>query len=906
MAHFSWGQVADTTAYGVPQDTTPGLLVSPTLVSPDPSTVLTVGAGEMFTTLSAALAVAGNGATILVDAGTYVDDFATVSTAVTIVGVGGMANFVADTAPTNNKGILTVDNNVTIANCSFSGAAVSDGNGGNGAGIRYEGGQMTLENDSFVGNQDGLLAFPAIAGLTNTINIDHCLFDDNGSGSGYTHNLYVGNVASFTFTNSISEGAVVGHELKSRAFVNDIENNTFVDGPSGSASYSIDLPNGGNDTILNNVIEKGVNASNQSAIHFGGEGIPYAGSSLLVSGNIFQNDYGPGAVGVLNQTAVSVAVTGNQFDNFNAGTIVQGPATATANVDQSDNALPDQTLTGVLPGNTLIITDELAHSVSLSGTLLAVEGGAGLLTVSAVSGHVVAIGGLGGLNYTEVAGSGGNTITTLAGATDTLSVSGMDLIDSEGADALAIGSGNVTALLNGVSTVSDGSGNDQFYVGGATSIAGNGGNPVVVVNPTGIASISGSLGFLHVQNNGGSFAFNIQQGGAAEALTGSSGGVDVQVYGGAMNVNTSRGSTGATLHFGAGAANVLSAGSDTIYAGSGAETVIVEAGANVYAGTGSLSVFGRQDTIGAHVFGGAGTYTIGGDTGNITYVGGASASTVQALVNNITLEGGAGRLIVNDGSGDLITGGIGGLVYNALDGGGANTITTTAGARDTLNLAAGDMVSSYGSDVINGGSGNQSISVFGNSTVNGSSGNSHLAFAGSDILNGVGYDQCVVSSGASLTANAGALTSISETGASVRFTIRGSTPASATVSGGAAMVSGGTGSNSSICVTTAAGSNTSVTLTSGTANVVLNGQDVVTAAAGVDNVTVVGGPGTRVCGLRDVKSDKHRFQLWRQSNGCWRTRDSRDFSVDRDPYFYWRFWVIDNRWWLGAAVRHRR
>ena len=105
MAHFSWGQVADTTAYGVPQDTTPGLLVSPTLVSPDPSTVLTVGAGEMFTTLSAALAVAGNGATILVDAGTYVDDFATVSTAVTIVGVGGMANFVADTAPANNKGI---------------------------------------------------------------------------------------------------------------------------------------------------------------------------------------------------------------------------------------------------------------------------------------------------------------------------------------------------------------------------------------------------------------------------------------------------------------------------------------------------------------------------------------------------------------------------------------------------------------------------------------------------------------------------------------------------------------------------------------------------------------------------------------------------------------------------------
>ena len=838
MSHFYWGLAASYPA-STGLDSSAGTLATPVSVAPSGGAVLTVGAGEMFATLGAALAVATDGTTILVDAGTYTDDFGTVSTGVTIAGVGGMANFVADVPPPNAKGILTVDANVTIENCTFSGAAVSDANGGNGAGVRYEGGQMVLENCAFTGNQNGILAFPAIAGLTNTITIDHCLFNANGSGSGYTHNVYVGNVSKLTFTNNISEGAIVGHELKSRAYVNDIENNIFRDGPTATASYSIDLPNGGQDSVLNNIIEKGPMAQNQALIHFGGEGIPYAGSSLLVSGNQFINDRAS-AVGVVNQTAISVTIAGNSFTNFDPTSLAQGPAVETNNVDGNGTLLPDQTLAGVLPGNTLVITDTLAHTVTLSGTLLAVQGGGGLLTAIAANGHVIVLGGSGGLNFSELKGSGGNTITTMAGATDTIVVAGQDLIDSEGNDLLSFGAGNITALLNGNSVVSDGNGNNQLLINGTASITGHGGHEFLTVGGSGSASITGSLGFLTVQNNGGSFQFSILQNGVADIFTDTGGAVQATVNNGSISVTTASGPVGAALSLGAGPTTVTSAGADTIYAGTGAATIIVEAGANIYAGSGPLSVFARSDSVGANVYGNSGTVTIAGDTGNITYYGSINSTTVQDKLSNITLLGGDGRLTVNGGSGNILNGGAGGLVYNATDGGGADTITTQAGAYDILKLGGPDVVNSYGFDTIRGGSGNQTIALYGNSTLIGSTGNSQISLYGTDTVNGVGSDQIAVARGAVASINAGSLTGVSETMASVKFVLRNIY--SASVAGGQATILGG--SSTTLSITTMANMATGVTLSTGAASLTTNGQDTVHAGSGADSITIDGGTAT--------------------------------------------------------------
>src|SRR5579885_2063595 len=147
--------------------------------------VLNVGSGQQYTTLASAIATARDGDTIEVQAGTYTNDFAIITHDVTIEGVGGMVDLVATQSPPNGKAILTTDANVTIENVTFSGASVPDGNG---AGIRYETGNLVLDNDVFKNNQEGLLAADDPQG---SITITNSTFTHNGKGDGQTHNLYV-------------------------------------------------------------------------------------------------------------------------------------------------------------------------------------------------------------------------------------------------------------------------------------------------------------------------------------------------------------------------------------------------------------------------------------------------------------------------------------------------------------------------------------------------------------------------------------------------------------------------------------------------------------------------------------------------------------------------------------------
>ena len=139
---------------------------------------------------------------------------------------------------------------------------------GNGAAIRYEGGSLTLNNDYFHNNQDGMLA---AADPNGTITINNSEFAFNGAGDGKTHNLYVNDIALLTITDSYFHDANVGHEIKSRAEDTVITNSRIFDLLS-TASYSIDLPNGGNATISNDVIEQGPNTQNPNIIAYGEEG----------------------------------------------------------------------------------------------------------------------------------------------------------------------------------------------------------------------------------------------------------------------------------------------------------------------------------------------------------------------------------------------------------------------------------------------------------------------------------------------------------------------------------------------------------------------------------------------------------------------------------------------------------
>ena len=113
-------------------------------------TTLTVGAGKQYTTIAAAIAASRDGDVLAVQAGTYTNDFATINTKITIEGVGGMVRLNATQAPPNGKAILTTNTDVTIRDVAFSSAKVADGNG---AGIRYQGGNLVVEDCLFAHEQ---------------------------------------------------------------------------------------------------------------------------------------------------------------------------------------------------------------------------------------------------------------------------------------------------------------------------------------------------------------------------------------------------------------------------------------------------------------------------------------------------------------------------------------------------------------------------------------------------------------------------------------------------------------------------------------------------------------------------------------------------------------------------------
>lgn len=285
-------------------------------------TTLNVGTGQQYTTIAAAVAASSSGDTVAVQAGTYTNDFVTISHNLTLDAAGGTVKMVATQQPPNGKAIIDEGGSgvaVTINGFDISGATVPDGNG---AAIRYEGGSLTLNNDTIHGNQDGLLS---AADPNGTITINGSNFYGNGTGTGGTHNIYVGAVGSLTVQNSTITGANVGHDIKSRAANTTITGNTITDANGGTASYEIDLPNGGNATITGNVIAKGANASNPIAIAFGEEGSVYAGSSLTVQGNTMVNDYTVHhAIAVWNATNASATFTGNSlygWSDVSSGTV---------------------------------------------------------------------------------------------------------------------------------------------------------------------------------------------------------------------------------------------------------------------------------------------------------------------------------------------------------------------------------------------------------------------------------------------------------------------------------------------------------------------------------------------------------------------------------------------------------
>lgn len=264
----------------------PFALLIPTMAAEPEGRVLRVGPGETCKTPSSAAAIAKDGDAIEIQAGTYQGDVA-VWTAhrLTIRGVGGMAHLASGGKSAQEKAIWVIQGDgATVERMEFSGCRVADHNG---AGLRVEGAGLVVRHCHFHDNENGILTG---ANSKSDIVIESSEFDHNGAGDGYSHNLYIGQVRSFSLTNCYSHDAKIGHLVKSRAESNRILTNRLTDGPDGSSSMLIDLPNGGDSLILGNILQHGPKATNGLAVSYAAEGAKNAVQKLLVVNNTYVNE----------------------------------------------------------------------------------------------------------------------------------------------------------------------------------------------------------------------------------------------------------------------------------------------------------------------------------------------------------------------------------------------------------------------------------------------------------------------------------------------------------------------------------------------------------------------------------------------------------------------------------------
>ncbi|MDQ2802849.1 MAG: hypothetical protein M3Y41_09245, partial [Pseudomonadota bacterium] len=540
--------------------------------------ILTVGSRQQYQTIAQTVAASHTGDTVAVQAGTYTNDFLTITDSITLQAVGGMVSIDATEPPPNLKGIITVGDasnapTVTITGFELSGAAIPASDGNNGAGIRYQSGNLTLNDDFIHNNQDGILAPPIVQG-TGTITVNASEFAANGAGDGYSHNLYIGDVAQFTFENSYSTGAMLGHDIKSRALNTTITGSRITDGPSGPTSYEIDLPNGGNAVIQGNTIEQGPAGQNPIIISYGEEGAIHPNSTLTVSGNTILNDLTAHIPTLVRNATTSVAaVSNNQVYGLTSAQLAVGPAAVAGNSWLATEPALDTTppWLGAIP-------------VTLSQSYTILSAGTAHATIAVTGSHDTVVGGAAGVDVT--ASGAATTVQTAIGATDTIALANSGTVISAGADLITTGSVGVSVTATGAATINGGAGWNTFTLAGQDSLASTGNDHVLVQGGTATVAASGAS--MNLTETAGTVQFAETGGGANQTATLVGGSATISGGAGHASLAITTGTgTGAQLTLGAGSAVVSSAGADTIFAGSGSAAITFGTGAaTVNGGTG--------------------------------------------------------------------------------------------------------------------------------------------------------------------------------------------------------------------------------------------------------------------------------------------------------------------------------
>jgi Right handed beta helix region len=283
------------------------MLCTLTVACPAMARELSVGPRRVLKVPSQAATVATDGDVVRIDPGIYSDCAIWTASRLVIEATGPDVVIAGKTCA--GKGIfITVGADITIRGITFADASVLRHNG---AGIRAAGDNLTVEGSRFLNNENGILAG---GGPNSVLRITDSAFIGNGACiEACAHGVYAGeHIYLLDIERCVFLDTKIAHHIKSRARNTLVRDSRIEDGPEGTSSYLIDIPDGGNALIQGNVMEKGTRSENPGVAISIGEGSANNPSSLLlIRDNLFHNDLSTRTAFVRDGTPVPVESVGN-------------------------------------------------------------------------------------------------------------------------------------------------------------------------------------------------------------------------------------------------------------------------------------------------------------------------------------------------------------------------------------------------------------------------------------------------------------------------------------------------------------------------------------------------------------------------------------------------------------------
>lgn len=305
------------------------------------ATTRTVGSGQTYATVRAAVQAAASGDSVTIYGGVYHSDHFTSSIPLHFKGynsTGGqspMPIFDGDSTNSgvdNSKGIFTFTNGSggsTVDNIEFRNALNSSSNG---SGIRVDpiSGSITVQNCSLHNCQMEILGQP------QTFLIQNCTIyasqhSDDAAGCGHTppcfdHCIYINgnNCTSATIQYNKIYHADAGNEVKSRATNTWVLYNLIYDdtgqntNDGGGPSYCIDIPDGGRAYVIGNTIVQSTTSANTAVWSYAAESANNGTLDLYAINNTIVNDQASGG----NMIQLRSGTTAHIINN-----IMYGPGT---------------------------------------------------------------------------------------------------------------------------------------------------------------------------------------------------------------------------------------------------------------------------------------------------------------------------------------------------------------------------------------------------------------------------------------------------------------------------------------------------------------------------------------------------------------------------------------------------